>query len=62
MAVSIHNNVVTGPEEEYIPAHLSYGQFMFDQLKKGGDNIALVSFPQYRSQVKKICNSIHKTT
>lgn len=54
MAVSIHNNVVTGPEEEYIPAHLSYGQFMFDQLKKGGDNIALVSFPQYRSQVKKI--------
>ncbi|KAL0819591.1 hypothetical protein ABMA28_007683 [Loxostege sticticalis] len=43
MSVSIHNNVVTGPEEEYIPAHLSYGQFMFDQLKKGGDNIALIS-------------------
>ncbi|XP_063831307.1 luciferin 4-monooxygenase-like [Ostrinia nubilalis] len=43
MEVSIHNNVVTGPEEEYIPAHLSYGQFMFDQIKRGGDNIALIS-------------------
>lgn len=43
MPVSIHNNIITGPEEEFIPAHLSFGQFMFDQLKKGGDNIALVS-------------------
>ncbi|CAG9789350.1 unnamed protein product [Diatraea saccharalis] len=43
MSVSIVNNVVYGPEEEFIPAHLSFGQYMFDQLKKGGDNIALVS-------------------
>lgn len=43
MAVSIHNNIVSGPEELDIPAHLSYGQFLFDQLKKGGDQKALVS-------------------
>lgn len=43
MSAFIHNNIVSGPEEEYIPAHLSYGQFMFDQLKKGGDQTALVS-------------------
>ncbi|XP_060805024.1 uncharacterized protein LOC106129362 [Amyelois transitella] len=43
MPAFIHNNIVSGPEEEYIPAHLSYGQFMFDQLKKGGDQVALIS-------------------
>lgn len=43
MSVTVHNNVVSGPEERGIPAHLSYGQFLFDQLKNGGDNIALVS-------------------
>lgn len=43
MSVSIINNVVIGPEEEFIPAHLSYGQFIFDQLKKGGDKTALVT-------------------
>ncbi|XP_053613402.1 uncharacterized protein LOC128676951 [Plodia interpunctella] len=43
MSAFIHNNIVSGPEEEYIPAHLSYGQFMFDQLKKGGDQVALIS-------------------
>lgn len=43
MSVIIHNNVVIGPEEEYIPAHLSYGQFMFDQLLKGGNDIAMVN-------------------
>lgn len=43
MSISITNNVVSGPEERPIPAHLSFGQFMFDQLKTGGDNVALVS-------------------
>ncbi|CAD0203943.1 unnamed protein product [Chrysodeixis includens] len=43
MPVTVHNNVVSGPEERGIPAHLSYGQFLFDQLKNGGDNIALVN-------------------
>ncbi|KAM3960485.1 luciferin 4-monooxygenase [Aphomia sociella] len=43
ISVSINNNIVSGPEEQLIPAHLSYGQFMYDQLKKGGDEIALVS-------------------
>ena len=43
MSVTVHNNVVSGPEERSIPAHLSYGQFLFDQLKNGGDNVALVS-------------------
>lgn len=43
MAVSIHNNVVSGPEERPIPAHLSYGQFLFDKLKAGGNKIAQVS-------------------
>ncbi|XP_063539109.1 luciferin 4-monooxygenase-like isoform X6 [Cydia strobilella] len=42
MAVSIHNNIVYGPEERQIPAHLSYPQFLFDQLKKGGDKVALI--------------------
>ncbi|XP_073950378.1 luciferin 4-monooxygenase isoform X1 [Choristoneura fumiferana] len=42
MAVSIHNKIVSGPEELDIPAHLSYGQFLFDQLKKGGDQKALI--------------------
>nr|XP_032521112.1 4-coumarate--CoA ligase 1-like isoform X1 [Danaus plexippus plexippus] len=43
MAVSIHNNVVSGPEERPIPAHLSYGQFLFDKLKAGGNKIAQIS-------------------
>ncbi|KAL4719200.1 hypothetical protein ACJJTC_019371 [Scirpophaga incertulas] len=43
MSVIINNGIVTGPEEEYIPAHLSFGQFMFDQLKKGGNNVALIN-------------------
>lgn len=43
MAVSIHNKIVCGPEESPIPAHLSYGQFIFDKLKVGGDKIAQVS-------------------
>ncbi|CAH0690222.1 unnamed protein product [Spodoptera exigua] len=43
MPVTIHNNVVSGPEERAIPAHLSFGQFLYDQLKNGGDNIALIS-------------------
>lgn len=42
MAVSIHNNIVSGPEERGIPAHLSFGQFLFDKLKNGGDKIAQV--------------------
>ncbi|XP_052756704.1 uncharacterized protein LOC113519634 [Galleria mellonella] len=43
ISVSINNNIVSGPEEQLIPAHLSYGQYMYDQLKKGGNEIALVS-------------------
>lgn len=43
MAVTVHNNVVSGPEERGIPAHLSYGQFLFDQIKNGGDEIALIN-------------------
>ncbi|CAH2983427.1 unnamed protein product [Chilo suppressalis] len=43
MSVSIVNNIVIGPEEVFIPAHLSFGQFMFDKLKEGGNNVALVS-------------------
>lgn len=39
----MHNNIVSGPEERPIPAHLSFGQYLFDQLKKGGDRAALVS-------------------
>ncbi|GBP24318.1 Luciferin 4-monooxygenase [Eumeta japonica] len=42
MAVSIHGNIVSGPREVDIPAHLSFGQFLFDQLKEGGDNIAQI--------------------
>lgn len=41
--IKINNNIVSGPEEAYIPAHLSYGQYLFDQLRKGGNDIALVS-------------------
>ncbi|XP_059053162.1 uncharacterized protein LOC131847586 [Achroia grisella] len=40
---TIVNDIVSGPEEQLIPAHLSYGQYMYDQLKKGGDKIALIS-------------------
>ncbi|CAH2258335.1 jg10538 [Pararge aegeria aegeria] len=36
----VHNNVVSGPEERSIPAHLSYGQFLFDKLKSGGNKTA----------------------
>ncbi|XP_075982662.1 luciferin 4-monooxygenase-like [Anticarsia gemmatalis] len=43
MSVTVHNNVVSGPEERGIPAHLSFGQFLYDQLKNGGDNIALIN-------------------
>ncbi|KAG6463284.1 hypothetical protein O3G_MSEX013779 [Manduca sexta] len=43
MSISIHNNVVSGPEERAIPAHLSFGQYLFDQLKNNGDKIALIS-------------------
>ncbi|CAB3245734.1 unnamed protein product [Arctia plantaginis] len=43
MPVTVYNNVVSGPEERGIPAHLSYGQFLFDQLKNGGNQIALVN-------------------
>lgn len=43
MAVSIHNKIVCGPEEMPIPAHLSYGQFLFDKFKSGGDRLAQVS-------------------
>lgn len=43
MSVTIKNNIVFGPEEENIPAHLSYGQFLYDKFKQGGDKIALVS-------------------
>ncbi|KOB51790.1 UTP--glucose-1-phosphate uridylyltransferase, partial [Operophtera brumata] len=43
MSITINSNVVSGPEERPIPAHLSFGQFMFDQLKTGGDNVALVT-------------------
>ncbi|XP_023935914.2 uncharacterized protein LOC112044328 [Bicyclus anynana] len=39
---TVHNNVVSGPEERSIPAHLSYGQFLFDKLKAGGNNIAQI--------------------
>ncbi|KOB63671.1 Uncharacterized protein OBRU01_24726, partial [Operophtera brumata] len=42
MSITINSNVVSGPEERPIPAHLSFGQFMFDQLKTGGDNVALL--------------------
>ncbi|XP_045453178.1 4-coumarate--CoA ligase 1 [Melitaea cinxia] len=42
MAVSIHNNIVSGPEERAIPAHLSFGQFVFDKLKNGGNKIAQI--------------------
>ncbi|CAH2094573.1 unnamed protein product [Euphydryas editha] len=42
MAVSIHNNIVSGPEERGIPAHLSFGQFVFDKLKNGGDKTAQI--------------------
>lgn len=51
MPVTINNNVVSGPEEQHIPAHLSFGQFMFDQLKNGGDKVALVSIPYYLAPV-----------
>ncbi|XP_045776708.1 4-coumarate--CoA ligase 1 isoform X1 [Maniola jurtina] len=40
--VSIHNNIVSGPEERSIPAHLSYGQFVFDKLKSGGNKTAQI--------------------
>lgn len=40
--ITIQNNIVSGPEEQLIPAHLSYGQYLFDQLKKGGNGVALV--------------------
>ncbi|XP_041969445.1 luciferin 4-monooxygenase isoform X2 [Aricia agestis] len=42
MPATIHNNVVYGPQEELIPAHLSYGQFLYDQLKNGGNETAVV--------------------
>ncbi|XP_072929836.1 luciferin 4-monooxygenase-like [Epargyreus clarus] len=42
MPAFIHNNVVSGPEEEYIPAHLSFGQLLYDKLKKGGKRTALI--------------------
>lgn len=43
MSVTIQNNIVFGPVEENIPAHLSYGQFLYDKFKQGGDKIALVT-------------------
>ncbi|CAH2045278.1 unnamed protein product, partial [Iphiclides podalirius] len=43
MPVIVQNNVVIGPEEENIPAHLSYGQFLYDKFKQGGDRTALIS-------------------
>ncbi|XP_068618880.1 luciferin 4-monooxygenase [Battus philenor] len=43
MRANIHNNIVSGPVEEHIPAHLSYGQFIYDKFKQGGDKIALIS-------------------
>ncbi|CAG4957545.1 unnamed protein product [Colias eurytheme] len=49
MSVTIHQNVVSGPEEEPIPAHLSYGQFLFDKLKSGGDKIAQICAESGRS-------------
>lgn len=42
MSITVHKNIVSGPEEELIPAHLSYGQFLYDKFKSGGDRIALV--------------------
>ncbi|XP_049877771.1 uncharacterized protein LOC126374996 isoform X2 [Pectinophora gossypiella] len=55
MSVTINNNVVFGPEEEPIPAHLSFGQFLFDRLKKGGDQVALISADTGESMT---CNQI----
>lgn len=40
--ITIRNKIVSGPEEELIPAHLSYGQFLFDQMKKGGNEVAQI--------------------
>lgn len=42
MSISIHRNIVYGPEEEPIPAHLSYGQFLYDKFKSGENKTALV--------------------
>lgn len=42
--ITVYDNVVTGPEEEKIPAHLHFGQFMLDQFKNGGEKVAQVSF------------------
>ncbi|XP_038206537.1 4-coumarate--CoA ligase 1 [Zerene cesonia] len=42
MSATIHQHVVSGPEEELIPAHLSYGQFLFDKLKSGGNKVAQI--------------------
>lgn len=52
--ITVYDNVVSGPEEEKIPAHLHFGQFMFDQFKNGGEKIAqvrifpLITSPQIR--------------
>lgn len=43
MPATIHNNVVSGPEEVLIPGHLSYGQFIYDKFKQAENKIALVS-------------------
>ncbi|XP_026314673.1 luciferin 4-monooxygenase-like [Hyposmocoma kahamanoa] len=40
--ITVYDNVVSGPEEEKIPAHLHFGQFMFDQFKNGGGKVAQV--------------------
>ncbi|CAF4911134.1 unnamed protein product [Pieris macdunnoughi] len=42
MVITVHKNIVSGPEEELIPAHLSYGQFLYDKFKSGGNKTALV--------------------
>ncbi|XP_014372088.2 4-coumarate--CoA ligase 1 [Papilio machaon] len=43
MPATIHNNVVSGPEEVLIPGHLSYGQFIYEKFKQAENKIALIS-------------------
>ncbi|VVC91517.1 unnamed protein product [Leptidea sinapis] len=63
-SVEIHNNVVYGPEEEPIPAHLSFGQFLFDKFKKGGNKTALICAETGASMTYKtiLQNSVNLAT
>lgn len=55
MPLYIANKVVSGGTVTNIPAHLSFGQYIIDQLRDKDDALALVSF--YVSTVSLLVTS-----